>query len=223
MDELAAALARLAEVFPDDAGPAADAFSTSDLFDDVLSNGNWAVGSNQAAFVDRLVSWTPRIMRLQVSGRLPRYSAAVPTRFVDAGWRKWPDHRRDAMTTVLATWWHTSLTSYPGTQPVSDVLVFLTQMTGDVRPWLATWSAIGGVAAAQQFHAFLAEDPDWSSELWEFDQAAATDTIDRWVLRDGIDILAALPPGPDLDTGLERLTEWENRLWHLWWPADQLT
>jgi hypothetical protein len=66
MDDLSAALARLADAFPNDAGPASDAFQSNDLFDDVLFHGNWAVGSDQAAFVDRLATGaagrdTPRV------------------------------------------------------------------------------------------------------------------------------------------------------------------
>jgi hypothetical protein len=113
---------------------------------------------------------------------------------------------------------------------VAEVLAVLVRTTGDVRPWLATWSAIGGSAAARQLCDFMTANPyaksclDWSpeSELNDFDRDAAADQIERWLLRDGIDILSALPPGADLDAGLAQLVGWEDGLWWLWWPPDQL-
>ncbi|GAB3446348.1 hypothetical protein [Actinophytocola sediminis] len=223
MDDLAAALTRLAAAFPDDPGPAADPFEYDGPFYRLVFHGKWAFGSNEAAFVNQMLSATPRILRLHIDGPPLSFDEAVPARFVEAGWQEWPAEQRTAVANVLRTWWNTTLTTYPSTHPVNEVLVFLTQITGDVRPWLTTWTTIGGTAAAHQLRTFMTANLFWRTDLSDFDQDTALDAIDRWLLRDGIDILAALPSGPDLDAGLTELAEAEQGRWWLWWPASQLT
>jgi hypothetical protein len=54
-----------------------------------------------------------------------------------------------------------AVTEYPSTHPVGEVLV-VGQMTGDVWPWLAAWSATDGIPAARQFRDFMTVRLDWS-------------------------------------------------------------
>jgi hypothetical protein len=215
MEDLPGALLRLADAFPDDLGPAADPFTLKDPFDDFVYYSRWTFNQAYEEFVDRMLAWTPRILRLLTGGRLAGYEGYVSARFLEAGWREWPPHQRAAVEDVLRAWWTATVTEYPSALPIAEVLAIVTQMTGDVRPWLTTWSTSGAVAAAHQFRDFIHAHLPWSHHIYDFDRVSAEDAINRWLLRDGVAILAVLPPGPDLDAALTELAQQESQI--LWW------
>ncbi|MEV6237279.1 hypothetical protein [Lentzea sp. NPDC051838] len=219
MTDLAAALLRLSDAFPDDPGPAHDPFEIKDRFDIFVWHGPYV-------FVDdfdmpaQMRIWAPRILRLLTSGELT-YTRVIAPRFAQCGWPGWPPHRRTAVEDVLRAWWAATLSTHPSPIPVTGVLTVVSQLSGGVEPWLATWSAVGGVAAARHLGDLLHDYLPWSSFVDDFDQEAAQDAIRAWLLRDGVDLLLALPPGEAQDSALAELAELEDKgLWwlpHQWW------
>ncbi|MDT7788035.1 MAG: hypothetical protein QOF58_6454 [Pseudonocardiales bacterium] len=211
MDDLTAALQRLPDAFPGDPGPAADPFTLKDPFDSfVWYSSGVSAGERHA----QTQIWTPRILRLLTSGELT-YVDQVPARFREAGWPDWPPHRRAAVEDVLRAWWTATITQHPSPLPMTDVLTVVTHLSGEVEPWLTTWSATGGVAAALQLNDLLSGHVSWSYCIYDFDEEAADDAIWHWLLRDGIDLLLALPPGATQDAALARLAELESM--GPWW------
>ena len=177
MDDLAAALQRLADAFPDDPGPAADPFRLKDRYDIFVYCGT-------GVFVDD-------------------FDLAEQMRI-------WPPPRRAAVEDVLRAWWTTTITHHP---TFTDVLAVVTHLTVDVEPWLATWSADGVVAAAFQLRDFLQGHFICLPRIDDFDEDAANDAIDRWLRRDGVDILCALPPGLAQDSTLAKPAKRESCRW----------
>lgn len=213
MDDLAAALLRLSGAFPDDPGPADDPFTLKDRFDIFV----WYGAGRFVGDYDldaQMQIWAPRILRLLTSGELS-YTDQVPERMLQAGWPAWPPPQRTAVEDVLRAWWMATITQHPSPAPVTDVLAIVVHLSGDVEPWLAAWSAVGGVAAAHQLCDLLHGRVSWSYLIYDFDQESANGAISRWLLRDGIGILLALPPGTVQDSALAQLAELENR-W-FWW------
>lgn len=212
MDDLAAALLRLADAFPGDPGPAADPFTLNDEFDLFVWHTRGTFDEDDE-FVERMLTWTPRVLRLLTSGQLGCYQH-VSARFMEAGWREWPLRRRVAVEDVLRAWWTATLTEYPGTHPVADVLTVVILMTGDVEPWLTAWSTVGGVAAAHQLSDLVHGRIWWPHYASDVDEQSASYVISCWMRRDGVDVLCALPSGSALDAALTGLAKVESLGWY---------
>lgn len=212
MDDLAAALLRLAAAFPDDPGPAADPFTLNDEFDLFVWHSPWTFGDAED-FVGQMLTWTPRVLRLLTGGQLG-YCRQVCARFMEAGWRDWPPHQRVAVEDVLRAWWRATLNEYPGAHPVADVLTVVILMMGEVEPWLTAWSTVGGAAAAHQLRDLMHGRISWAHYESDVDAMFARYEISCWMRRDGLDILCALPPGSALDTALTGLAKVETLGWY---------
>lgn len=55
----------------------------------------------------------PRILRLLVRGELAVHEDLVGKRFMQAGWDRWPEKQREAVSGVLDTWWHERFRATP--------------------------------------------------------------------------------------------------------------
>lgn len=113
MDDLAAALVRLADAFPDDLEPAADSFDVDELFDIVIYYSHRPAGSNAADFARWMLSWTPRLLRLYLEGPTGFAWDVLPDRLVEAGWRRlaeWEDR-------LWGLWWPESQLTTPRNRP----------------------------------------------------------------------------------------------------------
>jgi hypothetical protein len=213
MNDLDNALRLLYEAFPDAPD---DETITDDEVNSVLFLGpRAALGAD-----GRLIRlWTPRILGLLVGSSEFIWTEHVSREFDEAGWHEWPAQQRAAVLDVLRAWWRAMLTTHPGNRPVNDALLLLTKMVRDVRPWLATWSTIGGVAAARQLVDHMTQMVYWRDWPDGLDEDETYDHLGRWLLRYGVDILTALPEGDELDAAFARLAVRENELWWVWWPT----
>jgi hypothetical protein len=211
MNDLAAALLRLPDAFPDDPGPADDPFTIKDRFDTFVWYG-LGVYQDDFDLPVQMQVWAPRILRLLTSGEMT-YTDQIPDRLRQAGWPEWPPAQRTAVEDVLRAWWTVTLTHYPTVTPVTDVLSVVTHLTDDPEPWLTAWSADGGVAAAYHLRDLLLGHLSWSFCIYDFDKEAADIAVARWLERDGVDILCGLPPGPAQDTALAALARRESWWW----------
>ncbi|WP_262282663.1 hypothetical protein [Micromonospora sp. MA102] len=137
-----------------------------------LSNpGTWGDGTELPHLV-------PRLLAAYASGEMADWwwPGHVTSR-IHASWQHWSPEERTAVTGFVRSWWRRTLTSWPSTNPVPDVLEAVVALDLDVEEYLSDFAELPGDTPARQLAAFV-DNWRWGSSLPEDAQRA----VRRWLI-----------------------------------------
>ncbi|MFY1599076.1 hypothetical protein [Micromonospora sp. WMMD737] len=134
----------------------------------------------------------PPVTRRLAAGEVESVSGMDPLArlFVKGRWQDWPAAQRDAVREFLAAWWQHTLVDPGARVPANEALAFVAEVTGQLAPWLDTWTRLLPdptarrrlVAAADEWSYDLVVDRlPWSS--WRDEEDTACLALSMWVLR----------------------------------------
>ncbi len=81
----------------------------------------------------------PRLLELLPAGE-PLEPEVVLSQPVAAAWRDWPEPEQEALDAYAVAYWDSVLAEFPGVVRAEDALCGLALLTGELTPYLATWT-----------------------------------------------------------------------------------
>lgn len=105
--------------------------------------------------------YLPRILHIAVTdgfGGWPDHDVVIG-KFVQAGWRRWPEHEQQAVTTFLRAWWSATLARFPADPGAENLLGAIGRAEDDLGPYLRAWeTALATRAGARHLLTFVRDN-----------------------------------------------------------------
>ncbi|MER7936234.1 MULTISPECIES: hypothetical protein [unclassified Streptomyces] len=154
-----------------------------------LLNRTWPAPdwSDHASVLRRIL---PQFARVLVEGSTDPYRGPddAGRSFARGRWQQWPTGQAEAVRDFLHAWWEATLTDPAPAVPASEVLIVITEASGTLTPWLATWERLTGRPAdahlaatvTQWEHDLLGDELPWYT--WEDEEAKRVE-LTTWLVR----------------------------------------